>query len=210
MDKLEMARMRARELRKPTREPISKNEHNKAVQALWATHVEALIWSGLAARDHAAAQHISVYTLRTWCARLDTDPLQVDWRARLHPSIRARISSAAKEEWSKTPSALLRRATAGRTGAASQTPRSSRPGWRPSSRASERPRFAGAIATGIGQRECPQLAAISTCEERLDGKLAPAAASTELQNLLRVPDAELADRRCVFAPAGSDPEPLQR
>src|SRR5262245_35355970 len=92
---LESAREEARKRRKRTREPVSGNKRNKAVQAFWAMHVEALNWSGVSAKDHAAAHHISVYTLRTWRARLDADPLQVDWRARLHPSVRATISSGA-------------------------------------------------------------------------------------------------------------------
>ncbi|HEY8005867.1 MAG TPA: hypothetical protein VIE66_03455 [Methylocella sp.] len=35
--------------------------------------------------------HVSVYTLRTWRPRLDADPLWIDWRARLHPSVGAKI-----------------------------------------------------------------------------------------------------------------------
>jgi hypothetical protein len=90
---LESVRNSARERRKRTREPISRDKHNKAVQAFWALHVEALNWSGLSAKDYAGAHHIPVYTLRTWRARLDADPLQIDWRARLHRSVRPTVST---------------------------------------------------------------------------------------------------------------------
>src|SRR5262245_237297 len=99
---LESAREEARKRRKRTREPVSTDKRNKAVQAFWAMHIEALNWSGVSTKDYAAAHHISVYSLRTWRARLDAAPLQVDWRARLHPSVPVAISSdassAAKEQ----------------------------------------------------------------------------------------------------------------
>jgi hypothetical protein len=60
-------------------------------------HVEALNWSGSTAKDYANAHHISVDSLRTWRARFDAAPLQVDWRARLHPSIRPAVSTNANE-----------------------------------------------------------------------------------------------------------------
>ena len=58
-------------------------------------HVEALNWSGLTAKAYAEAHRISVDGLRTWRARLDADPLQIDWRARLHPSVRLTVSTNA-------------------------------------------------------------------------------------------------------------------
>jgi hypothetical protein len=60
---LELARIRARELRKRTHEPISKDRHNKAVQAFWAMHVEALNWSGLTAKAYAEAHRCSYQCL---------------------------------------------------------------------------------------------------------------------------------------------------
>jgi transposase-like protein len=104
LDALESARIKARERRKRTHEPISKDRHNKAVQAFWAMHVEALNWSGLTAKAYAEAHHISVDSLRTWRARLDVDPLQIDWRARLHPSVRLTVSTNASDS-AKGPSA---------------------------------------------------------------------------------------------------------
>ena len=69
LNSLEFVREEARKRRKRTREPVSGDKRNKAVQAFWAMHVEALNWSGVTARDYAAAHHMSVYSLRTWRAR---------------------------------------------------------------------------------------------------------------------------------------------
>src|SRR5260370_2088940 len=66
-------------------------------------HVEALNWSGVSAKDYAAVHHISVYSLRTWRARLDAAPLQIDWRARLHPSVRQTISTSASDSAKEPP-----------------------------------------------------------------------------------------------------------
>src|SRR3984893_3008414 len=97
LNAVESAREDARRRRKRTREPVSGDKRNKAVQAFWAMHVEALNWSGLTAKDYANAHHISVYSLRTWRARLDATPLQVDWRARLHPSVLPIVSTSGSD-----------------------------------------------------------------------------------------------------------------
>jgi hypothetical protein len=47
LNSLESAREEARKRRKRTREPLSTDKRNKAVQAFWAMHVEALNWSGV-------------------------------------------------------------------------------------------------------------------------------------------------------------------
>ena len=71
LDALESARIKARERRKRTHEPISKDRHNKAVQAFWAMHVEALNWSGLTAKAYAMASPPASRrrSATTWCAR---------------------------------------------------------------------------------------------------------------------------------------------
>jgi hypothetical protein len=97
LDALELARIRARELRKRTHDPISNDRHNKAVPAFWAMHVEALNWSGLIAKAYAEAHRISINSLRTWRARRDACPMQIDWRARLHPSARLAVSTNASD-----------------------------------------------------------------------------------------------------------------
>jgi Transposase len=60
-------------------------------------HVEALNWSGLIAKAYAEAHRISINSLRTWRARLDACPMQIDWRARLHPSARLAVSTNASD-----------------------------------------------------------------------------------------------------------------
>jgi hypothetical protein len=82
---------------------VPRNKDNKAIQAFWAMHVEALNWSGVSAKDYAAAHHISVYSMRTWRARLDADPLQIDWRARLHRSVLTTTSSDASSAAMEQP-----------------------------------------------------------------------------------------------------------
>jgi transposase-like protein len=119
LNSLESAREEARKRRKRTREPVSGDKRNKAVQAFWAMHVEALNWSGVSAKDYAAAHHISVYSLRTWRARMDAAPLQVDWRARLHPSVRPTVSTSASDS-AKEPS-LEHIVSSGRSSAAKET-----------------------------------------------------------------------------------------
>src|SRR5262249_62277618 len=91
------------------REPVWTDKRNKAVRAFWAMHIEALNWGGVSTKDYAAAHHISVYSVRTWRARLDAAPLQVDWRARLHPSALPTVSASAKE-----PSTLAHGVSSGR------------------------------------------------------------------------------------------------
>ena len=44
---------------------------NRAVQAFWAMHVEAMSWSGMSVREYAAALHLSPTSLRKWRDLLD-------------------------------------------------------------------------------------------------------------------------------------------
>ncbi|MBZ0217693.1 MAG: hypothetical protein K8F25_14135 [Fimbriimonadaceae bacterium] len=50
---------------------LSTSARNKAVQAFWAMHVEALLWSGMSARNYGAAHHISHYTLNKWVKKME-------------------------------------------------------------------------------------------------------------------------------------------
>jgi transposase-like protein len=56
----------------------------------------------MAAAHYAAAHHISAISLRRWRDLLESGEVEIDWRARLHPSARPKISSgvssAAKKE----------------------------------------------------------------------------------------------------------------
>jgi transposase-like protein len=234
LNSLESARDEARKRRKRTREPVSGDKRSKAVQAFWAMHVEALNWSGVSAKDYAAAHHISVYSLRTWRARLDAAPLQVDWRARLHPSIRVRISSgassAAKEqsvENSLTDAADVAPARDGRSNRRSFTDaekvaivmEAEQPGVSAAA-VCRRHNIATSMIFrwraqfGVRQREQAELAAVRVSHGEHGGEPATAVETLDLQNLLPVPDGmeavELADGRKVFAPIGSNPDAVRK
>ncbi|WP_040594374.1 IS66 family insertion sequence element accessory protein TnpA, partial [Mesorhizobium metallidurans] len=73
---------------------ISTDVRNRAVQAFWAMHVEAMNWSGMGVREYAAALHLSPYSLRLWRDRLDEGEVEIDWRAHLHPSARPAVSTS--------------------------------------------------------------------------------------------------------------------
>ena len=60
---METARKLARERRKRWRAPASKSQRNRAVQAFWAMHVEAMRWSNLSVRVYAHAHHLSPNSL---------------------------------------------------------------------------------------------------------------------------------------------------
>jgi transposase-like protein len=175
-----------------------------------------------------------VYSLRTWRARLDAAPLQVDWRARLHPSVRATISSGASSaaneqlvENSLTDAATAAPARDGRSNRRSFTDAEKRA----IVMEAEQPGVSAAavcrrhnIATSmifrwraqfsVRQREQAELAAVRVSDGAYGGELAAAVETLDLQNLLPVPDGmeavELADGRKVFAPIGSDPDAIRK
>jgi hypothetical protein len=80
---------------------LTANKRNQAAQVFWAMHVETLNWSGMSLTDYAAATKLSKFSLCRWRNLIDRGELEIDWRARLHPSSRPQISptasSAAKE-----------------------------------------------------------------------------------------------------------------
>lgn len=231
---LESAREGARKRRKRTREPVSGDKRNKAVQAFWAMHVEALNWSGVSAKDYAAAHHISVYSLRTWRARLDAAPLQIDWRARLHPSTLPRISTSASSAARESGGGSVLTTTA--SAAPARDGRSNRRRFTDAEKLAivmeaEQPGVSAAavcrrhnIATsmifrwrvqfGVRQREQAELVAVRVSDGEYGDELAAAVETIDLQNLLPVPDGmelvELADGRKVFAPIGSDPDAVRK
>jgi transposase-like protein len=234
LNSLESAREEARKRRKRTREPVSGDKRNKAVQAFWAMHVEALNWSGVSAKDYAAAHHISVYSLRTWRARLDAAPLQVDWRARLHPSVRATISSGASS--AANEQLVENSLTDAATAAPARDGRSNRRSFTDAEKLAivmeaEQPGVSAAavcrrhnIATsmifrwrvqlGVHRRAHAELAAVRVSDGEHGGEPATAVETLDLQNLLPVPDGmeavELADGRKVFAPVGSNPDAVRK
>jgi hypothetical protein len=230
LDALESARNEARERRKRTYKPVSRNNQNKAVRAFWAMHVEALNWSGATAKDYAAAHHISVYSVLTCRARLDADPLRIDWRARLHPGVRAKISgdagSAAKDSPAETVLIEAARSDPPRDGRANRRTftdgeklaivlETEQPG---TSVAAVCRRYGIAtsmvfrwrIQLGFGDKERAKLAAVKLAGRRSGASSTPLV----LHDLLQPPDGttafELDDERRVFAPIGSDPDAVRR
>ena len=64
-------------------------------------HVEALNWSGLTVTHYAAALKISGHSLRRWRDLFEAEEISIDWRAHLHPSARANLSTSAKTSAAK-------------------------------------------------------------------------------------------------------------
>lgn len=101
----ELLRNEQRKKRLQSYLPVKRHWRNKAAQAFWAMHVEALIWSGMSARSYAMSHNISPYSLKKWCHKIEEEGLEIDWRAHLHPSARPSArpkissgsSSAAKD-----------------------------------------------------------------------------------------------------------------
>jgi transposase-like protein len=230
---MEEERQRARERRKRTREPLSRNNRTKAAQAFWAMHVEALNWSGLTAKEYASAHRISLYGLRTWRARFDADPLQIDWRARVHSSVRPTVSASASDS-AKDAQARSVLTTAPPTDPAASGRRHRRSfsdeekrtivleTERPGATVSQVARAHGIVTSvlfrwraelGLGKGRPAKLVEVRVADGQSDGD---GARSTPLvlQNLLQVPDGmetvDLADGRRVFAPIGSDPDAVRR
>lgn len=98
--KLEMREQR-RKRRARLRFGVSTDERNRALQAFWAMHVEAMNWSGMGVREYAAALNLSPYALRKWRDRLDENEAEIDWRAHLHPSARPVVGTSAIEATSE-------------------------------------------------------------------------------------------------------------
>lgn len=234
LNALESVREAARNRRKRTREPVSGNKHSKAVQAFWAMHVEALNWSGATAKDYASAHHISVYSLRTWRARLDAAPLQIDWRARLHPSTLPRIStsasSAAKESGGENVLTTMAPADPARDGRSNRRSftdeqkraivlECERPGATVSAvarahRLATSVLFRWRAELGYGRKEKAKLASVKLSDGPFGGTHSSPPVQLVLQDPMPIPDGmvtiDLNDGRRVFAPVGSDPEAVRR
>ena len=221
--------------RRTRRQPLARARRSFAVEAFWAMHVEALNWSNVTAAEYAKAHRIDASCLRLWRRRFDANPLQVDWRARLHPSARPQISSglssAAKElpvesglteASTDDPPPRDRRATRRRFTDAEKLA-IVREADEPGATAAAVCRRHGIVSSmlfrwraqfGFGQDERAQLAAVKLDDGQPGGRRSASAAPLVMQDLLPVPDGmeavDLHDGRRVFAPIGSDPEAVRR
>ena len=79
-------REKGQQKRRKRRFAVSTEVRDRALQAFWAMHVEAMNWSGMGVREYAAAMYLSPYALRCWRDRLADGEVEIDWRAHLHPS----------------------------------------------------------------------------------------------------------------------------
>jgi transposase-like protein len=214
-----------RHQRRPRR--LSTDKRNRAVQAFWAMHVEAMTWCGLSVGDYATAHRLSANSLRRWRDLLDAGEVEIDWRARLHPSalpqVSTRTSIGAKE------SGAHRRLTSPSGGGPSPDSRRTRRAFdadqkravalecdRPGASVSAVARAYG-IATsvlfrwraelGLGRKGKVVLAAVRTASSSTKD-------ASVLHDLLPMPDGmaavDLPDGRRVFAPLDVDPDAVRR
>ena len=220
--------------RKQPKHPLSTSRRNKAVQAFWAMHVEAMNWSGMSLRDYAAAHHLSSFSLRRWRNLLDTGEVEIDWRAHLHPSARPQISTGAstgakecRAETGLTNTPMAVPPLDGRSNRRSFTDEEKRaivmeaeqPGVSVAAVARRHEIvtsmiFRWRVQLGLGRGERAEFASVQLADKRFDRKRAAPASPLVLHELLPIPDSaiavELADGRRVFAPADSDPEVVRR
>jgi hypothetical protein len=74
---------------------ISTHMRSRAVQTFWGMQFEAMTWSGMAAREYAAAMCLSRASLRKWRDRPDEGEVEIDLWVHLHPSARPIVSEIA-------------------------------------------------------------------------------------------------------------------
>jgi len=215
-----------RKRRERRRKGPSHNKRSQAVQAFWAMHIEAMIWSGLSIREYAAGLHLSPYSLRKWRDRIEDGEADPDWRALLHPSARPKlstgVSSAAREagvESGLTDASAATGSHGEHVGRRRFTDQEKRAiveeSELPGSTAAEVCRRHGIVTSmlfrwrvHLGYRkEKVKLATVRA-------SAACSADALVLHDLLPTPDGmaafELPCGQRVFAPAGADPEAVRR
>ncbi|WP_249164412.1 IS66-like element accessory protein TnpA [Bradyrhizobium jicamae] len=200
---------------------VTTDVRNRAMQAFWAMHVEAMNWSGMGVREYAAALSLSPYALRKWRDRLAAGEVAIDWRAHLHPSARPAVSTSARNstpEGSLTaaeirdpaaPAAPIRRffSDEEKLAIARET---EQPGAKVSAVARKHGIVAGLlfrwrVQFGIGQKKRAEFAPVALLDDAGPARLP--------RDLVQPPAGmvavDLADRRRVFAPIGSDPDAVR-
>nr|WP_275448640.1 transposase [Mesorhizobium sp. IRAMC:0171] len=215
------ARAKRQKQRVRRRFAVSTDVRNRAVQAYWAMHVEAMNWSGMGIREYAAVLHLSPTSLRTWRDRLDQGKVEIDWRAHLHPSARPVVSTSASAMPAETRLTALpsddpgaRRQPARRFFSDAEKHAIVLESDQPGVSVSQVARKHG-IVTGMLFRWRVQFGVA----QKKRAKLAPVAltdgtpAALLLRDLVQPPDGmaaiDLPDGRRVFAPAVSDPDAVR-
>jgi len=215
-----------RELRRRTRARTSVQVKSQAIRAFWAMHVEALRWSGMQVNAYAKALHISSFSLRKWRDLLEGCEVEEDWRAALHPSARASLSTSAKPsakevpvesgltDAPEVPTKLTRRSFTAEEKLAIVL-ETERPGETVSSIARKHDLvtsilFRWRAERGFGKDKRAKLATVKLTG---GGKSGAGSGSLVLHDLIPPPDGmsvvELDDGRRVFAPIGSDPQTVR-
>lgn len=199
------------------------NRRNRAVQAFWAMHVEAMTWSGMKLRAYADALNLSRYSLKKWRDRIDAGEANSDWRALLHPAARPPVSTIlsaiTKEETPEnglTDESKSPRRNFSREEKLAIAMEAERQGVTVSAVARKHDIATGVLfrwrtELGLGKEKPAKLVAV-----RLEDATPGNAGKHDLvlEDLLPLPAGmaliELADGRRVFAPAGTDPEAVRR
>ena len=88
-------REKALRKQKQRRFMVTADVRNRASQAFWAMHVEAMNWSGMGLRAYAAAMQLSPHSLRKWRDRLDAGEFAITG-ARIFTPPLARPSTNAR------------------------------------------------------------------------------------------------------------------
>jgi len=213
----------AREARRNKAPRWSSDARSRDAQAFWAMHVEALTWSGLSFANYASALRLPEKSLRRWRGRLETGEMQIDWRARLHPSALPQVSRAGSP--SANDSSATTDLTDTRTSQADG--RSNRRWFSDADKLaivleSERP---GVTISAVARSHDLATSALFRWRAQFGYGLSQARLASvkladggrqaaTLQGLLPVPDGmaavDLPDGRRVFAPVGADPEAVRR
>lgn len=220
--KRELEREERTERRRRQRSPLTPDVRSRASRAFWAMHVEALQWSGMHLNVYAKALRLSRYSLRKWRDLLESGEQVEDWRAVLHPSARASLSTSAnagaKEEvvesgltdMAEVPAKPTRRSFTADEKLAIVL-ETERPGETVSSIARKHDLVTSVLfrwraELGFGKDKRAKLATVKLG----GGRPGSAPGSLVLHDLIPPPDGmsvvELGDGRRVFAPIGSDPQ----
>lgn len=219
--KRELEREERTERRRRARSALTPDVRSRATRAFWAMHVEALQWSGMHLYAYAKALRLSRYSLRKWRDLLESGEQVEDWRAGLHPSARAHLSTSAKTG-AKEPT-IETGLTDAPAAVANPSRRSftadeklaivletERPGETVSSIARKHDLVTSVLfrwraELGFGKDKCAKLATVKLG----GGRPGSAPGSLVLHDLIPPPDGmsvvELDDGRRAFAPIGSDP-----
>jgi hypothetical protein len=228
----ERRQQREKRGKKPQRQRygVSTDVRNKAVQAFWAMHVEAMNWSGMGVGEYAAALSLSPRSLRKWHDRFEDGEVEIDWQAHLHPSARPKISTNASSAAKDQATEPLLTTTSSADPSPSQ--RSNRRSFTDEEKLaivleSDRPNvsvaevcrrhgivtsmvFRWRIQFGFAQKKAAKLATVVQPVEGIGASSPPFV----LNDLLQLPDGmmvvDLDGGRRVFAPIGCDPDVVRK